>query len=294
MHRIVTVLRSAVKGWGLLEYSLGILCIIAAFTAMYLLIPRSQYATVTVRVSNRDLSYMDEGAPPIRLISQYKEGLTGKDVFGRVIASITDVRAFPHTHRTIYGTAETVDVTAKIAVSHNARTDTYKYKGVSLQIGQWIKIEIGPVVIDGMVTDINGVFQSAPPETVRIKALLKTEDPLDGTNFTNTTGVDPYIANAIVIGDTMKERDGTILARIVDKTVVPARTIAGDLYGNVFERQHPRKVDVTLTVDVQAKKMYGQYYFLDGEPLRVNSRVPLFLDRVTIEPRVTEFITEKP
>lgn len=278
----------------MLEFSLGILCTVALVTIIYLLLPKHQYATVTVRVSNRDLSYMDEGAPPVRLISQYRKGLTGKDTFGRVVASITDVRAFPHTHRTIYGTAETVDVTVKLAVSYNNRTDVYKYKGVNVQIGEWLRVEIGPVVVDGVVTDINGKFQSAPKETVRVRALLKTEDPLDGSNFTNTTGVDPYIADAITIGDAMKETDGTVLATVIEKKVVPARTIAGDLYGNVFERQHPRKVDVTLVVDVQAKKMYGQYYFLDGEPLRINSRLPLFLEHIMVEPRVTEFLYTQP
>lgn len=290
MLHIAKQVQNTVRKWGFFEYLLIVLVCLFAGTALYLVVPRSKYVTVAVRVANRELYFYNEGAPPAYLSTQYVPGLEGKDVFGRLESKILSVDSFPHTYKTIYGTAQTVIVHAKVAASYNARHGTYKYRGVTIQMGDWIRVEVGPVMVEGIVVDINEKYGTAQDRTVKVRAQLKTEDPLDGTVFMGTTGVDPYIADAISVGDAVRDGSGNALATVLEKQVTPSRTVVGDLYGNLFERPHPRKVDVTMVLELKAQEIGGTLYFLDGQPLKINSRVPLYLSAIFIEPRITEII----
>ncbi len=285
----VATVKRIVRKWGFLEYSLLLIGVLVLASAAYAMIPRSGFATVTVRVANKGMLYTDEGTLPFPMTTQYVPGLEGKDAFGRVDAKILSVESYPHSRMLQYGTAQTVFVTVRIA-SSGGSPDAVKYRGTAVQIGDPIRIDVGPVAIEGFVTDINGKYARATPKTVRVKALLKNEDPLEYSSYRASTGVDPYIADAIRIGDTMTDTGGRVLARIIEKQVVPARTISNDLNGNLFERPNPRKVDVTLTVEISVYDYGTGMFFLGSEPVKVNARLPLYLPLVTIEPRITGFV----
>lgn len=280
------------KRWGFFEYTLLALILLALGSVAYIIIPRNGYATVTIRVGNRELLYNNEGSLPVVDTTQFVPGLEGKDAFGKVEAKILSVDSYPHPKDTLYGRIQTVFVTTKVSAVYNAKRGTYKYKGTTMQMGDWMRIDIGPVTVEGVITDINGQFAKAKPETLRVKAQLKTEDPRIGSEFTSTTGVDPFIANAITVGDTMTDANGTVIATIVDKKTTPARTVVTDLYGHIFEQPNPRKIDVYLVVDLTVRKIEGALYFLSEEPVKVNGRLPLFLHAIDIEPRITEIVSK--
>ena len=277
---------------GFFEYTVIVILILAIGAGAYLLLPKRKYATVTVRIENRELLYSSYGAPQSIDTVQYIPGLEGKDAFGRLESKILTVDSFPMASDRLYGRQQSVYVTLQVAANYNAKRGTYKFRGTTMQIGDWLRADVGPVTVEGVITDINKTFIKSERKTIRIKALLKREDPLLGSEFGNTTGVDPYIADGIVVGDTMNDGEGKTIATIVEKSVVPARTIVTDLYGNIFERPNPRKVDVALTLDMAVQKIGGTFYFLSGEPVKVNSKIPLFLSAIDIEPRVTEILTK--
>lgn len=280
------------KRWGFFEYTLLFLMVLALGSVAYIIIPKNGYATVTLRVGNRELLYNNEGTLPAVDTTQFVPGLEGKDAFGRLEAKILSVDSYPHPKDTLYGRIQTVFVTVKVASVYNAKRGTYKYKGTTMQMGDWMRIDIGPVTVEGVITDVNGQYAKAKPETIRVKAQLKTEDPRAGSEFANTTGVDPFVANGITVGDTMTDTNGTVIAKIVDKQTNPARTVVTDLYGHIFELPNPRKVDVYLVVDIQVRKIGDALYFLSEEPVKVNSRLPLFLNAIDIEPRITEIVSK--
>lgn len=291
-HTIQGAFLHRIKKWGFFEYTFIVL-VLAALIGMSTLYSRSlksEYITITVLLANRDRQYNDGGALSPIETQLFTVGLTGKDAFGHINAEITDVEAFQRPQITTYGTKETTYVTVKTLASYNAQSGTYIYKGENVKLGDWIRIDIGPVLLEGIVYDLQGRFQKTQEQTMTVNAQLKTEDPMDQSVFSNTTGVDPYIANAIHVGDTMIDSHARVLAKVLDKIVQPAQTLTVDAYGNLQNRPNPRKVDVFLALELHVKKVKGEAYFLDVQPVKVNSRVPLFLPSISVEPRITEII----
>ncbi|MBI3385810.1 hypothetical protein HY031_01865 [Candidatus Gottesmanbacteria bacterium] len=293
IQKIRATVRHQLQKWGFFEYTLAVLAvaILAGIISLYLQSRRAEYVTITVRISNRELQYNDEGAPSPLVTQLFQPGIAGKDALGRVNAEIVDVESFPKPQTTSYGAKETVYVSVKLVASYSGRTATYKYKGDTIELGNWIRIEIGPVVVEGIVYDIDGRFQKTERQTMTVKAQLKTEDPVERSIFSNTTGVDSYIADAIHVGDSMVDSHGQILAKVLEKTAVPASTLTTDSYGNVYNRPNPRKYDVFLTLELHVKKLKGDIFFLDDQPVKVNTRLPLFFSSISIEPRVTEIVS---
>jgi hypothetical protein len=284
-------MKHILKGIGFFEYVLiAIVCMGIGLVA-FIALSRTAYITVTIKLENRDLLYTDNGAYSAIDVAVYKPGQIGKDAFGRVNAEIIGVRAIPMPQTTTYGNKDAIYVSLKLLAGYNKAKDVYSYQGNNLEYGDWLRVEVGPVVVEGILTDINSRFANFARKTMVVKSQLKTEDPFAPAIFQNTTGVDPYIADAIHIGDEMKDEEGHVIVTILDKSVTPADTVTTDIYGNLYDKPNPRKKDVYLTVQLSVIRVGSNYYFLDDQPVQVNSRLPLLLPLIRIEPRVTEIVS---
>lgn len=291
MHK----LRRILKSWGWFEYLLAAVVIVVGLTLITRFSFRVEYIHVVVRVGNRELIYNDDGALHLFDILPLRPGLLTKDALGRVVAEIVDVKSFARAQfADVYGEKYMGYVTLKLRASLDPRSQTYKFRGTNLLIGDWIRVETGPVVVMGVITDIGGQFEIAEYLTMVVSAQLKTEDPREASMFGYTTGVDSYIAESITVGDEMRDVAGNSLAKIIDKVVRPASTITVDQFGISHERPNPRKKDVILTVQLRVLKVAQDSYFFLGQPAKVNSRLPLFLSNITIEPRITKIISVSP
>ncbi len=280
-----------IQNIGFLEYA-GIIVFVALAAIAYLFLsPKSKDVEVMVRLAEKDLIWIDNGSLRTNAASAVRAGMKEKDSLGRVIAEITRVNSFdqPSTE-SIYATKKTVYVTVRLRASYNERTGQYRYQGMTLQVGEWVRMTMQSTVISGLIVRVPS-GQSEHVTWVTARAQLKFEGPFIHELFLETTGVDKAIAEAIVIGDAAKDSEGNVLAEILDKTVTPAIRTTWDIYGNVFNRRHPRKYDVMLTVRLAARRIGDGLYYLDSIPMKINASVPLFLSRIDIEPRITEIIS---
>lgn len=276
---------------GFLEYAgITMLLIIAALIYIFIS-PKSADVLVTVRIAEKDLIWQDNGSPKGTSAEAIRVGVQGKDGLGRVIAEVTDVTSFeqPRTG-TPFTTKKTMYVTLRLRASYNDKSDQYRYQGTTLQVGEWVRLSIQSVIINGIIVRVPA-GEKEKPVWVTVKAQVKSDGPLLHEPFTETTGVDKTIADAIVVGDTVKDSNGEILAEVLEKTVTPALRTSWDMYGNVFNKPHPRKYDVFLTIRLATRKVGDGLYYLDSSPIKINAPVPLFLSRIDIEPRITEIIT---
>lgn len=283
---------SLTKKIGFIQYG-GIAFLIALAAVAYIwLSPNYKDVLVTVRLADRDMMWLDNGSPLSSVMDSLQVGMKKKDAFGRVAAEVIHINAFdqPKTESP-YASKKTVYVTLRLRASHNNKTGQYRYQGTILQVGEWVRLSIQSTMINGLTVRIPA-GASDEPTWVTVKAQVKSEGPFIFEPFSETTGVDKAIADAIVVGDTVKDSDGNILAQVLDKTVTPAVRTTWDLYGNVFNRPHPRKYDVIMTVRLAVRKIGSGLYYLDTAPIKINSLLPLFLSRIDIEPRVIEIISE--
>ncbi len=280
-----------IRRFGFFEYGGILLLFVAVAVAYVLLSPQSKDILITVRLAEKDLIWLDNGSPRAFGANVVHPGMKDKDALGRVTAEVTEVIAFDQPRQeSPYVDKKTVYVTLRLRASHTTKTDQYRYQGTLLQVGEWVRFSINSTTINGLV--ISTPSSDIPkPVWVTVKAQLKPDDLFGREPFDETTGVDWYIAQAITVGDKATDSEGHIIAQILEKQVVPATRTTFDLNGNIYQRNHPRKFDVYITAKVAALRVNDELYYLDALRMKVNARLPLFLSRIDIEPRITEIVS---
>lgn len=274
-----------------IEY-FGILLLLFVASLVYVYIsPKSNDVLVTLRVAEKDLIWIDNGSPLGIRANVIKEGMKETDFLGRVVAEVVKVRSFsqPQTD-SVYVNKKTVYVTLRLRVQHNKQKKQYRFQGMVLQAGDWFRVSIQSTIVNGVLVMVPAK-QVDPPTYVTLKTRVKEENPFFYEPFSETTGIDSYVADAIAVGDKAADSDGLVLAEVLEKTVQPASFIVIDQYGNVYERPHPRKVDIYLTIRVATQMVDDHLYYLDTIPVQVNLPIPLFFKNITIEPRITEIVS---
>lgn len=277
---------------GFLEYFGIALVLFVAIFAYFYLSPKSTDITVTVRLADKDLIWLDSGSPKGLPAQAVKVGMKEYDMLGRVVAEVVRVTSFDQPRNESYYTnKKTVYVTLRMRASYNKKKNQYRYEGSILQIGDWVRFSVQSTMINGLIVNVPAKDRPEPV-WVTVKAQLKSEGPFIYEPFYETTGVDKATADAIRVGDTAKDSEGNILAEILGKQVTASTITASDYFGNVFLRPHPRKVDVLLTVRIATQKVEDQLYYLDVLPIKKNIPLPLFLSEIDIEPRILDYTVD--
>jgi len=98
--------------------------------------------------------------------------------------------------------------------------------------------------------------------------------------------VDPDVADDVRTG-AVERRGDAVTATVTDRRTAPATVVLTSDDGNIYEREHPRNVDVTLTVDLRTRRTDDGLVF-HGRPLRAGTDLTLRLETVTVTGTVTD------
>jgi len=142
------------------------------------------------------------------------------------------------------------------------------------------------VGVDGLISFIEGVEDKRVWEEKIVEARVTL---LSGI-FPETLGIFPWRAEAIKIGDEMKDTQGRVVAEVLEKRVSPAEKIVTTADGRVFTRQDPIKKDVILVVKIKTVKEEGVNYFLDVFKVKVGQAIFLSFPEIDIYPEITKII----
>jgi len=96
----------------------------------------------------------------------------------------------------------------------------------------------------------------------------------------------PELAESISVGMTESFR-GVRTVEVVDRRVEPASIIVTSEDGNVYEREHPRNKDVSLTLELRTRRTDEGLQFR-GQPLVSNERIILYFDGLTVGGTIIE------
>jgi len=276
---------------GFVEYGFILIALFVGILGYILLSPRNKEVLITVRLADKDMIWLDNGSPRVLSARSIRAGMKDVNMVGKTTAEIVHVRSFDQPKvESAYIAKKTVYVTMKLQASHNRKTNEYVYQGVMLKVGEWVRFSVQSTLVNGLIVSVPEMSVDEPV-WMNVKAQLKSEGGLVTERFYETTGVDKSIAAAVIPGDTVKDSDGRVLAEVVDTSVTQAMRTSWDIYGNVFNRPHPQKYDVVMTLRLAVTKIGDSYYYLDTVPIKINAPVPLFLSSIDIEPRVLEIIS---
>ncbi len=292
----MSIFLKTMRHLGYFEYAIGFILLLLIGVVIYTQIVPQSYITATIRLADKDQAWIDNGSLILQNIPPFTKGMKETDRFGRTTAEVINVYEFMRPNeQNVYATKQAVYVTFKLRGSYNASSNQYRYSGVSIVAGDWIRFTFRSMMINGMVVRVEESGRWERPKTVMlVRTQIKTDDPPWGGALpvSEATGVDAYVADALHIGDTVKDSDGNMLAEIVEKSVTPAKSVAADAGGNLRATTHPRKFDVFLTVRLLTRTIGNTNYFLEALPVRINERLPLYFPLIHLEGRITEILLD--
>jgi len=239
---------------------------------------QSKYLTVKLKVTEKNVLYATT-TPPSWFVYLFKPGMKEKDGLGRTNAEVLDVYFYDTspTNKAVY-------LTLKLRTTYNGRSKEYKYKGTTVGIGEGIRVNLDKILAEGLVVDVDGLKGDYEEVYFQVRARLVDNSPV----FSETTGVEPYLAEAIKVGDKIFDSSGKVMVEVLNKEVLPAQKNTFDDKGNVYQKFDPRKKDVYLTLKVRTKKINNEYYFFDDVRVKIDQILPLHFQKVSLYPIIID------
>lgn len=249
---------------------------------VYIFFRKTTYLTVTIKVGQDSVTYQNPGVKAW-FGQLFSIGMTEKDGLGSTRAEVLKIYSFDSEpqYKAVY-------LTTKLKVVYNRASNQYTYKGYPVLVGSTLRLYLDRLLVDGMVTNVEGMRDPRRSVKLLVKAQLREETPV----FPETSGTKAYVADALHMGDEVKDDQGNVVIKIIDKTTENAKKIVSD-NGRLLALPDPLKKDVYLTLQIDATVTNGKYYVFDDIPVLIGWGIPIHTSFVSVWPEATEITEQK-
>lgn len=245
--------------------------LLSVYLSVKLVFQKEKYITVEMVTSGGEW-WWGTPHPFYWNILPLKAGDTEYDLSRKPMFEILDIKKYSVDNR-VMGL-----IRAKVRVKENKITKTYSFKQTRVEIGKTIGVSLNNISVIGQVMAIDGISKFSDPKYVTAVGRMRSIRPEEADN--------------IVVGDTIKDYDGHIIAEILDKKETPAVETTVDWSGNILKRPNPvnRDVDFKFRVEVRddGYQLYYQYYQVIKDGISVRLELP----HGVVEPYVFEVVNE--
>jgi hypothetical protein len=264
--------------WLLFLGALGIVVVIA-----YALFRTNTYRTIVVKIGEESV-VLNTNGPKAWFGQLFYPGMKESDGFNQISARVISVRSYDSTPKN-----KNVYLTVRLKTTYNRASNQYVYRGKPVLIGSTIRLYLDSVLVDGLVTYVEGVRDPRIVKSVVVEAKLYEENQV----YQETSGVWPYVADAIQEGATVTDNEGHQFIKILSKQVEDAQKTVTTGDGRIIVSRYPAKKDVYLKLELQAFQINNRLYVFDDIPILVGLEIPIHLPHVSVYPRITQIYTDQ-
>lgn len=246
---------------------------------------RSSYKIVTIEVGQESVLAWAEwntSGSKVWFSELFHKGMKEKDGLGKVKAELLDIFSYEKVPDRI-----TVYLTTKLKVVYNRASNIYTYKGNSVLIGSGIKVNFDNLLVEGLITDIEGVSDKRERRLITVEAQIREEN----STYLGTSGTRAYIADAIKVGEEIKDNKGNTMIKILNKKVEPAKKVVVTSDGRIMLKIDPVRKDVYLTLEINALKIGERYFLLNDIPIVIDYGIPINTSTASVFPTITKFVS---
>ncbi len=225
----------------------------------------------TVEDLARDTSTLETSSTSV-VIEKKVPAATANAIQSGDVTTVAGTQAVTVEEVAVYPTNESNVKRVHVGVSLSTleQDGVTTFGGESVKIGTPLNLGTSSYDLHGTVID-RGQTQPSGERVTRTVELA-------------VENVTPGVARAVEPELTEASR-GTTYAHVVDAEVRPARVILTSESGQIYEREHPRRKDVNVTVELTARRTSTGLWF-HGRPLQRGSTITLDLGTVTVRGEV--------
>lgn len=277
-YRLTRIIKRVFTKIQLFDILVVSLAIILGVTFFVLSIRKGTYLTITVKVGDENISWPSPGTPPWYL-SQLTKGMVEKDLLGKTQVEIINIFYYP-----IEPNKKVAFLTLKIKAIYSKTTSSYVFNSKPVVVGNTIRVKPGNILIEGIITHIEGIKEKRVEKKLKVETRVVNDSPA----YPNTSGIYPFLVEAVHVGDEIKDPNGKTIIKILEKKVENAQRIVVTDSGKTFLVSDPLKKDLYLTLEVNATKFAEDYFIFDTTGLVVGSVIPLQFKNVILWPTITK------
>lgn len=237
--------------------------ILAGGLFIKLVLQKDTYITVEMLASGGEWWWGT--APPYYWnISPLQKGMKELDVSRKPLVEVLDVVSYGTDNRKF------VWMKARLKVKKNIRTNVFTFKQSEVQVGKIITIAPNNIMLIGQIISVEGM-----------KSVWNKKDIIVTGKLTHKNQFD---ADAIEVGDTMKDNNGDVVAEILDKQVKQHEAVTVDWRGEPLLRLDPYFKDIVVTIKLRIIEDGAIKYFNFYQPVQPSQEVNIQFSKVTIQP----------
>lgn len=279
LHKLHKLLRKT--HFSLIDWVIVASSLLAILVIGIVLFRKNEFRTITVKVGEDNI-YWPAAGPRKLYANLFATGMKEVSGFGKTEAEILKVISYDTdiTHKDVY-------LTVKINATYSRSSNQYIYKGKPVVVGSQIRMYLGSILTDGLITRVDGIADT------RAKKIIIVETQLfgDSTVYPQTSGVNPFIPDAVSKGDAIKDDQGNIKVEVLEKRVEDAKQLVTTADGRMIITTNPLKKDMFLTLKIYGFEQNGNLYMFDDIPIFIDVGVPLHLPTIDLFPLVTKILS---
>ena len=257
-------IRSILKKLSLVDIILILITLSVGMGFYFFFYRQSQTITVSVQVTDQDVLYT-QTQPRTFYASMFQVGDTEYDALGKPVAVITRVDSFDAdaTHKTVF-------LRLTVKSTYDSRTKSYYLRGQKIVYGAPIQFTLSKIIFNGIVIDFPNLTAQ---KDIKIGSAVVT---------ILSRVIEPTIATSVVPGDQIIDSNRTVLAQVIDNTVLPAEKVTLTSSGDLLLRYDPLYKDSILTVRLRTTTVGDNTFVFYTIPLKIGQVLPLQFHNVSL------------
>lgn len=273
----------SIKNDSFLKGSFAVLFIVLGVITFLYFTRSTETIEVRLFLTEREWSKTWENYPDNFFMEQLEPGMVEKDELGSVEAEVLDITSnrLPYTHNIALGTF-------RLKANYNKRTNVYSFQGKPLIIGDYQRLRIGGVRVQGYVMDVAQHIK--PIEEKKVFITVSIEDILESDrNIQNSrsNGILKETADALSIGQTIENLSGEAVLEITELELTPATRTFFTPTGQFDQLDYSLRAG-TMTVEATVHSINDVDYWNFTEPLQVGRRITFPFEHAAVPVRIIE------
>mgnify|MGYP001584070686 CR=1 FL=1 len=245
-----------------LLFSLAIIALTGMTTLGIKTLLNNDYIEVEIIATGSDW-WQTRPEAPYWLVNSILPGATEYSAGNKKMAEILEVKKYGDDYSKILWAK------IRLLVTKDVINKGWRFQQQPLTIGSSITINPNNIKLTGNIINITGINKDYQTKTVSVN--LKIYDRY------------PWLAEAIKIGDSSVNDDGTVDALIEDKNVALAERTIYTSSGKNFPGFDPLRRDISLVVRINAIERGDILYFNQVQPVKIGNKLWIPFKNINID-----------
>lgn len=236
--------------------------------SFFFFLRKENYIDVVLRISESQGGLTWGDKTPVWYLENLKPGMTQKDLIGKSIISIVDVKSFRTSEQN-----KIFFVNLRLRTTYTPRTKEYVFNGVPVLIGSYQTFNLNGVKLMGIIQKIGNTENNFPQKKIKIKGII---DPVFNEDYralagnTISDGIEKYISEMFKEGLTMEDSQQNVILEIkkINRSLATKQFIFQNRLIGVPDYDRDK---VEMELEISVDEINGTYVFLGEKVIKVGT-----------------------